>query len=75
MPDLGPELLDPALRTALAKAWEAPEQAQAVQALWQPVAPGVYLFPFFEPARLAELRDYLQESASEGVPTRPRELC
>ncbi len=71
LPVLGAALLHPALRDALAQAWDSPEADHAVQALWQPVAPGVYQCPFFDPAKLSDLRAYLDAAAGAGIPARP----
>jgi hypothetical protein len=42
-----------------------------VRDLWQPVAPGVYQAAFFDPARLADLRAFLDAAAGAHIPVRP----
>ena len=64
-------LLDARLRTAVKQAWEDPTQESAVRDLLQEVSPDVFQFQFFDPRRLADLRDYLDAIADAGIPTRP----
>jgi len=64
-------LLDPALRTAVAQAWEDPSTDGAVRALLHESAPNVYSFQFFDPERLAEFRSYLGQVWDAQIPLRP----
>lgn len=69
----GPDdaLYDPRLRAAVEDAWKAPTSENAVKDLWEEVFPGVYKTQFFDPERLAGLRDYLESVADAGIPLRP----
>lgn len=64
-------LYDPALRAAVEAAWEDPSKEGAVRDLWKEVFPGVYAVQFFDPARLKDLRAYLDKVADAGIPLRP----
>lgn len=64
-------LLDPKLRKAINEAWENPEKENAVADLWEEIMPGVYTAQFFDPARLAEFRKYLEATVSSKIPARP----
>lgn len=64
-------LLDVRLRDAVLKAWEDPTKEEAVRELWSEVAPGVFQCQFFEPDRLVELREYLEEVWDAEIPLRP----
>ncbi|MDD1791783.1 2OG-Fe(II) oxygenase [Enterovibrio sp. ZSDZ42] len=64
-------LLDPKLREAVEQAWLDPTKEVAVQDLWEEVSAGVYQAQFFDPERLADLREYLEAVADAGIPTRP----
>ncbi len=68
---LDESLLDQRLRTAVAKAWDDPAAESAVSDLMREAAPGVFSFQFFDPERLASLRDYLKEVWASGIPLRP----
>lgn len=68
---LDESLLDPALRAAVAQAWQDPTTESAVSDLLTEAAPGVFSFQFFDPERLATLRDYLEEVWDAGIPLRP----
>ncbi|WP_181901797.1 2OG-Fe(II) oxygenase [Thalassotalea euphylliae] len=64
-------LLDSKLQAAVEQAWQNPITESEVKNLWQEVAPGVYTTQFFDPERLADLRDYLAKAADSGIPVRP----
>ncbi|OEE63695.1 2OG-Fe(II) oxygenase [Enterovibrio norvegicus] len=64
-------LLDAKLRNAVEQAWENPTTETAVADLWEQVSPGVYQTQFFDPARLADLRDYFAHVADANIPLRP----
>ncbi|WP_448552977.1 2OG-Fe(II) oxygenase [Thalassotalea montiporae] len=64
-------LLDSKLRAAVEQAWQNPITESEVKSLWQEVAPGVYTTQFFNPEKLADLRDYLAKAADSGIPVRP----
>lgn len=64
-------LLDADLRVAVARAWQDPTTEHAVLDLMHEAAPGVFSFQFFDPERIGELRDYLEEIWNSGIPTRP----
>lgn len=64
-------LLDSKLRNAVKQAWEDPTKELAVQDLWEEVAPSVFQCQFFDPERLADLRNYLENIADAGIPLRP----
>lgn len=64
-------LLDANLRDAVAQAWEDPATESSVRDLWQEVSPGVFLSQFFDPERLADLRNYLDVVSSAKIPLRP----
>ncbi len=71
LPVLDETLLDPRLRAAVQAAWENPDSETSVRALWQPVIPGVFQCPFFDPRRLEDLRAYLDAAAQAQIPVRP----
>jgi len=64
-------LLDSKLRNAVEAAWEDPTSELSVEKLWQEVSPGVYQCQFFDPERLADLRNYLREIQAAKIPLRP----
>lgn len=64
-------LYDPRLRLAVHQAWADPDKEGAVQDLWQEVFPGVYKAQFFDPERIALLRDYMDNVADADIPLRP----
>ncbi len=68
---LGSSLLDPDLHAAVSKAWEDPTAESAVSDLLHEAAPGVFSFQFFDPERIASLRDYLEAVWDAGIPLRP----
>lgn len=68
---LDSSLYDASLRHAVELAWQDPSQESAVKALWKEVFPGVYEAQFFNPERLAVLRDYLNRVAEADIPVRP----
>ncbi|NHI01650.1 2OG-Fe(II) oxygenase [Oceanimonas sp. MB9] len=68
---LNDTLLDAGLREAVHQAWQDPDKELAVADLWQEVSAGVYQVQFFDPARLGELRDYLEQVANAHIPLRP----
>lgn len=71
LPILDESLIAPELRTAVEKAWQQPSSELAVKDLWQEVSPGVFQIQFFDPAKLTELRNYLDSAADAGIPRRP----
>ena len=64
-------ILDASLREAVATAWQDPSSESAVRDLWEEVSPGVYYGQFFDPAKLAGFRGYIEEMADAGIPFRP----
>ncbi|KPD10739.1 2OG-Fe(II) oxygenase [Phaeobacter sp. 11ANDIMAR09] len=68
---LDSSLYDPKLRAAVERAWQDPSTEIAVKDLWEEVFPGVYAAQFFDPARLASLREYLESAAAADIPLRP----
>lgn len=68
---LDSSLYDPKLRAAVEQAWQDPTTEIAVKDLWEEVFPGVYEAQFFDPTRLAVLRDYLERVADAEIPLRP----
>lgn len=64
-------LLDPDLRAAVTQAWADPATEGAVKDLMHEAAPGVYAFQFFDPERIAALRDHLEAAWDAGIPIRP----
>lgn len=64
-------LYDPRLRSAVTQAWDDPAQEGAVRELWEEVFPGVYKAQFFNPQRLAVLRNYMDKTANADIPLRP----
>lgn len=64
-------LLDEKLRHAVTQAWEDPSKESAVSDLIQEVSPDVFQFQLFDPERLSEFRDYLDEIADAQIPMRP----
>lgn len=68
---LSADLIHPALRIAVADAWDDPARESAVRALMDEPALGVFSFPFFDPAHLDRLRDYLEAAWDSGIPLRP----
>lgn len=71
LPVLAESLIAPELRAAVDKAWLQPDTELAVKDLWQEVSPGVFQVQFFDPDKLAELRNYLDSAADAGIPRRP----
>lgn len=65
------ELLDASLRAAVTNAWNDPSTESAVSDLLEEVTPGVFCFQFFDPERIAELRDYLELVWDAEIPLRP----
>lgn len=68
---LDSSLYDAKLHAAVERAWKDPHQETDVKALWKEVFPGVYEAQFFNPERLAILRDYLEKVANANIPLRP----
>ena len=64
-------LLDKRLRDTVNQAWQDPATESAVQSLWEEAAPGVFKTQFFDPARLTDLRHYLDAVANADIPVRP----
>ena len=64
-------LYDPRLRQAVEQGWENPAQEDTLRQLWTEVFPNVYKAQFFDPERLADLRNYLDRVADAGIPLRP----
>ncbi len=64
-------LLAPALRDAVAAAWDDPSTEGAVRELWTEHCPGVYVAQFFDHERLAALRAYMDQVADANIPLRP----
>lgn len=64
-------LYDTKLRNAVELAWKDPSKESEVRSLWKEVFPGVYEAQFFNPERLAILRDYLNRVAAADIPIRP----
>ena len=64
-------LYDAKLRSAVELAWKDPSKESDVKALWKEVFPGVYEAQFFNPGRLATLRNYLNRVADAGIPLKP----
>lgn len=64
-------LYDPELRGAVEKAWDDPATEHIVQDLWTEVFPGVYEAQFFDPEKLANLREFLNRVADADIPLRP----
>ena len=68
---LDSSLLDPALRAGVEAAWKDPTTESAVRQLLHEAAPGVFAFQFFDPERIEDLRNYLEEVWDAGIPLRP----
>ncbi|UAL44484.1 2OG-Fe(II) oxygenase [Shewanella inventionis] len=68
---LDSSLLDKRLRDAVTQAWQDPSKEVAVKELLQEVAPGVFELQFFDPERLADLREYLERVWDAQIPLRP----
>ncbi len=68
---LDSSLYDTNLRNAVEHAWKDPSKESEVKALWKEVFPGVYEAQFFNPARLASLRDFLNRVSDANIPIRP----
>ena len=68
---LDSSLYDTNLRNAVELAWKDPSKETEVNALWKEVFPGVYEAQFFNPMRLATLRDYLNRVSNADIPIRP----
>lgn len=64
-------MFDPKLRAAVEQAWDNPEREGVVRDLWEEVFPGVYKAQFFDPERLADLRNYMDKTAKADIPLRP----
>ena len=61
----------PKLRATVEAAWSDPSAEGAVRDLWTEVFPGVYEAQFFDPAKIAELRAYMEAAANADIPVRP----
>ncbi|MFT2110807.1 2OG-Fe(II) oxygenase [Marinomonas sp. 2405UD68-3] len=68
---LDESVIDDRLRHSVSQAWVEPTTEQAVRDLWEEVAPGVYQTQFFDPQRVASLREYLESAVDAGIPLRP----
>ncbi len=68
---LDSSLYDTNLRNSVELAWKDPSKESEVKALWKEVFPGVYEAQFFNPERLAILRDYLNRVSNAEIPMRP----
>lgn len=68
---LDDSLLDAKLRNAVTEAWEDPSKESTVRDLWQEVSSGVYQCQFFDPERLVDLRNLLNQAANAQIPLRP----
>ena len=68
---LDSSLYDTKLRHAVELAWKDPSKESEVKALWKEVFPGVYEAQFFNPERLAALREYLNRVSDADIPIRP----
>lgn len=68
---LSSDLYDPNLRAAVEQAWKDPTKEGAVKDLWKEAFPGVYETQFFDPEKLAVLRDYMAAVANADIPVRP----
>lgn len=68
---LDDSLLHADLRSAVTQAWADPTSESAVRQLMHEAAPGVFSFQFFDPARIAELRNHLEAIWDAGIPLRP----
>ncbi len=68
---LDDSLLDPKFRDAVQAAWDDPTKEIAVEKLWNEVSPGVFQCQFFDPERLADLREYLETVQEANIPLRP----
>ncbi|GGQ27185.1 2OG-Fe(II) oxygenase family protein [Shewanella litoralis] len=68
---LDSSLLDKRLRDAVTQAWQDPSKEVAVKDLLQEVAPDVFQLQFFDPERLADLRNYLESVWDAQIPLRP----
>ncbi|GAD01675.1 hypothetical protein [Agarivorans albus] len=64
-------LLDEKLHNAVNSAWDDPSTENQVKDLWQEAAPGVYTAQFFKPEKLIELRHYLDDVTTAGIPLKP----
>ncbi|MEM7291892.1 MAG: 2OG-Fe(II) oxygenase [Pseudomonadota bacterium] len=71
LPAIDETLLDKRLREAVEQAWKDPAKETAVQDLWEEISPSVFYCQFFDPHRLADLRNYLNAVADAGIPLRP----
>lgn len=71
LPQLDGSLYHPQLREAIEQAWADPSKEQNVRDLWKEVAPGVFQCQFFDPEKLAIVRQYLERAHEAGVPARP----
>jgi len=69
MPD--DSLLDAKLRSAVRQTWDDPTKDIAVKDLWEEVSSDVFQCQFFDPKRLSELRNYLNELTDANIPLRP----
>ena len=59
------------LLKAVETAWDDPSKEGAVSDLFEEVFPDVYKAQFFDPEKLATLRDYMERVADAGIPLRP----
>jgi len=69
--NLDNSLYDTTLRSAVELAWKDPTKEEGVKNLWKEVFPGVYEAQFFDPERLAVLRNYLDLVVQAQIPLRP----
>lgn len=64
-------LYAPKLRHAIEQSWQDPAKEALVKDLWTEVFPDVYEAQFFDPEKLAGLREYIDHVAEAGIPLRP----
>ena len=61
----------PEMRHAIEQSWDDPTKEGLVNDLWTEVFPDVYEAQFFDPQKLATLREYLDHVAEADIPLRP----
>mmetsp|Transcript_12200 Transcript_12200/g.33859 ORF Transcript_12200/g.33859 Transcript_12200/m.33859 type:complete len:314 (+) Transcript_12200:263-1204(+) len=73
LPKLDSSLIHPELRAAVEAVWENPTESneRALKNLWKEVSPGVYDIPFFDMDKIHIVRQWFDQAADAGIPTRP----
>ena len=70
LPELDDSVYDTKLREAVKAAWKDPRKEEAIRPLWKEIVPNVFMCQLLQPDRIADVRAYIDASATAGIPTR-----